>query len=73
MISKNWSGRPLTSFATVVNLIAATKTKTGMIVKAMLDEGLYEKGIVVPDAVLAAVSLTRDTFHGDWNYTIAPQ
>jgi len=73
MISKNWSGRPLTSFATVVNLIAATKTKTGMIVRAMLDEGLYEKGIVVPKHVLAAVNLTRDTFHGDWNYTIAPQ
>ena len=25
------------------------------------------------DAELAAVNLTRDKFHGEWNYTIKPQ
>ncbi|HVA92911.1 MAG TPA: hypothetical protein VNL71_24090, partial [Chloroflexota bacterium] len=28
--------------------------------------------IKVTDAELAAVNLTRHTFHGEWNYTISP-
>jgi hypothetical protein len=26
----------------------------------------------VTDDQLAAVNLTRDAFHGDWNYTVVP-
>jgi len=72
MITKNWRGRPLDSLATIVNLIGNTKTKTGLTVRAMLDENAYEKGIKVSDAELAAVNLTRDAFHGEWNYSITP-
>lgn len=73
MITKNWRGRPLDSLATIVNLIGNTKTKTGLTVRAMLDQNTYEKGIKVSDTELRAVNLTRSDFHGEWNYSIAPQ
>ena len=73
MISKNWRGKPLDSLSTIINLIANTKTKTGLVVKAMLDDGAYEKGIKVSDTLLTTVHLVRDAFHGDWNYSISPQ
>lgn len=71
-ISKNWRGRPLIDRATVVQLIGSTTTKTGLVVKAMLDENQYEKGIKVSDEELNAVKLERDIFHGEWNYWICP-
>lgn len=71
-ISKNWRGKPLIDRATVVNLIGSTKTKTGLIVKARLDENHYEKGIKISDKELAAVKLEKDIFHGEWNYKICP-
>lgn len=72
-ISKNWRGRPLDSLATVVNLISATKTQTGLSVEASLDYSSYEKGIKVSDAEMAQLNLQRDTFHGEWNYSLAPR
>jgi len=72
-ITINWRGKPLRSYRTIVQLIAATTTKTGLKVRAELDENKYPKGIKVSDAQLAAVNLSRHAFHGDWNYTIAPQ
>ena len=71
-ISMNWRGRPLTSHQTIVNLIAATTTRTGLKVRAQLDQGYYPTGIKVTDKQLAAVPLTKHPFHGEWNYTIAP-
>jgi hypothetical protein len=41
-------------------------------VRAELDENKYPKGIKISDAQLAAVSISRRAFHGDWNYTILP-
>lgn len=73
MITKNWRGRPLDSYATIVNLIGNTTTTTGLTVKAVLDTNTYKTGIVVSDDELANVNLTRDEFHGEWNYTVAPQ
>jgi len=54
----------------IVDLIAATTTKTGLKVRAQLDQGYYPTGIKVTDAELAAVPITRHSFHGEWNYTI---
>jgi hypothetical protein len=71
-ITLNWRGKPLRSFKTIVQLIAATTTSAGLTVHAELDENKYPKGVKVSDASLAAVNLTRHSFHGDWNYTIAP-
>jgi len=72
-ISKNWRGKPLIDRATVVQLIGSTATKTGLTVKAMLDENQYEKGIKVSDEELNAVQLEKDDFHGEWNYWIHPE
>jgi Rhodopirellula transposase DDE domain len=71
-ISKNWRGRPLIDRATVVNLIGNTTTKTGLVIKAELDENIYEKGIKISDKELAQVNLHKEKFHGEWNYKIIP-
>jgi Rhodopirellula transposase DDE domain len=72
-ITINWRGKPLRTYRTIVQLIAATTTEAGLTVRAELDEKKYPKGVKVSDAQLAAVNLTRHSFHGDWNYTIAPR
>jgi len=72
-ITKNWRGRPLTSYQTIVNLIASTKTKTGLTVRAALDEKSYETGITVTDEQLAKLKIIRNEFHGEWNYSIKPR
>lgn len=71
-ISKNWRGKPLIDRVTVVRLIGNTTTKTGLTVRARLDENQYEKGIKVSDEELNAVKLEKDDFHGEWNYKIHP-
>jgi Rhodopirellula transposase DDE domain len=70
-ISINWRGKPLTSHQTVIDLIAATSTKTGLTVYTRLDPGTYPDKIAVSDKELAAVQLTPDPFHPEWNYRIA--
>ena len=71
-ITKNWRGRPLTSYEVIVNLIGNTTTTTGLMVKAALDTNHYETGIEVSDEELTRINLTRAKFHGKWNYTIRP-
>jgi Rhodopirellula transposase DDE domain len=72
-ITQNWRGRPLVSHQAIVNLIASTTTKTGLIVKAALDTNHYATEIKVSDEEMAALCLERHEFHGDWNYTISPR
>jgi Rhodopirellula transposase DDE domain len=72
-ITQNWRGRPLVSRAVVVNLIGNTTTRTGLEIQAELDTHSYPTGIKVTDEELAAVRITRDEFHGEWNYTISPR
>lgn len=69
-ISQNWRGRPLIDYATVVNLIGSTKTKTGLTIRAKLDTNIYEKGIVVSDRQIEQLALSKENFHGEWNYVI---
>ena len=71
-ISQNWRGRPLTSLATIVSLIAATSTDTGLRVRCELDQGSYPTGVKVTDQQMAQINLNPASFHGDWNYTILP-
>jgi len=71
-ITINWRGKPLRTYQTVVSLIAATTTKTGLEVKCELDPSGYEKGRKVTDAEMQTINLTAHDFHGEWNYTIAP-
>lgn len=71
-ISQNWRGEPLISYETIVRLIAATKTSLGLRVNCKLDRRRYYPGRTVTDKQMASIRLTRDKFHGDWNYTISP-
>jgi hypothetical protein len=71
-ISMNWRGKPLTSHEVIVNLIGNTTTKNGLTITAEMDTKVYPKGIKVTDEELEKVNLTRATFHGEWNYTVAP-
>ena len=61
------------SHQAIVNLIASTTTRTGLIVKAALDTQQYETAIRVSDAELARLRLTPLPFHGEWNYTLSPR
>jgi transposase len=72
-ISQNWRGKPLVSHQVIVNLIAATTTKTGLRVRAEVDPAKYPKGVKVSDKQVATIRLERDPFHGEWNYTILPR
>jgi len=71
-ISRNWRGRPLIDRQTIISLIGATTSTKGLKVYARLDEATYPRGIKVTDTELAAVNLTPNAFHGEWNYAITP-
>ena len=73
VITQNWRGQPLISHQAIVNLIAATTTFTGLVVKTALDTHAYDLATKVTDEDLARVRLSPHDFHGDWNYTIAPR
>jgi Rhodopirellula transposase DDE domain len=72
-ITENWRGRPLVSREVVVNLIGHTTTKTGLAIQSELDEGNYPTGREVSDEQMETLSIRRDKFHGEWNYTILPR
>jgi hypothetical protein len=71
-ISLNWRGIPLVDYETIIQLIGATKTKKGLIVKCQLDNTHYQKGIKISDKQFKQINLYKDSFHGEWNYTIKP-
>jgi len=72
-ISANWRGRPLTSLAVIVNLIASTRTRTGLRVRCEIDKGRYPQGRVITDRMFASLRVAPHRFHGDWNYTVVPR
>jgi len=71
-ISINWRGRPLRTYATLVNLISGTTTKAGLVVTAQMDERDYPRGTTVTDEQMESINIEKDEFHGEWNYTISP-
>lgn len=62
-ITMNWRGKPLVSLETIINLIGATKTRSGLEVYARLDDGTYPDKIKIPDSEIKAVNLHGDEFH----------
>lgn len=72
-ITQNWRGKPLVSYQTIVQLIAATTTRTGLNINCEIDHASYPAGIQVSEEDMAAINITPDQFHGEWNYTIAPR
>lgn len=72
-ISKNWRGRPLETYQIIINLIASTRTSTGLKVNAAIDPNIYQTGIKVSKKEMERINLHRHKFHGEnWNYTIKP-
>ena len=71
-ITRNWRGRPLTSHEAIINLIGATATTTGLTVTAQLDTAPYPTGVKVSDREMKDLPITRDPWHGEWNYTLHP-
>ena len=72
-ISMNWAGEPLTSYEAAVNLIAGTKTRTGLTVHAERDTGSYPRGVKVPDKEMRQLlkeHVRPHKWHGEWNYDI---
>lgn len=72
-ITKNWRGRPLTSYEVIVNLIASTTTTKGLKVQAAIDTNVYDVGIKVTDEEFKQLRITPAKFHGEWNYTVKPR
>ncbi len=72
-ITQNWRGRPLVSYTAIVQLIGKTTTRAGLQVRSELDEHTYVIKEKVTPEQLAAVRFNPSAFHGEWNYTIAPQ
>jgi hypothetical protein len=72
-ITQNWRGKPLVSHQAVVSLIASTTTRTGLMVKAALDQNHYDTAVKVTDKQLEQLRLTPHSFHGDWNYMLTPR
>jgi Rhodopirellula transposase DDE domain len=70
-ISLNWQGQPLISYQTVVNLIAGTRTRSGLCIKAKLDQREYQKGIPITMEQMKSVNLQPHKTHPQWNYTIS--
>jgi hypothetical protein len=72
-ITKNWRARPLVSLEVIVNLIANTTTRAGLVVKAAIDTNRYPTKLKVSDEQMGQLRLTPHTFHGEWNYTLSPR
>ncbi len=72
-ISKNWRAKPLTSLLVIINLIGATTTIAGLVVKANLDQNIYATGIKVSEQKKQNLNIERNDFHGEWNYKISPK
>lgn len=72
-ISMNWKGEPLINYETVVNMISATTTKSGLKIKAQLDRNKYETGIKVSDREMKELKIQHYQLHPESNYTIFPR
>jgi hypothetical protein len=72
-ITQNWRAQPLITHQVIVDLIASTRTKAGLVVDAALDTEQYDTAVKVSDKELAALKLTPCKFHGEWNYTLTPR
>lgn len=71
-ISKNWAGKPLVSYETILKYISTTKTSSGLTVKACIDQTIYKKGIKISDEEMKKINMNKHDVLPEWNYTIFP-
>jgi hypothetical protein len=64
-ITKNWRGKPLTSYQVIVELAAGTTTETGLRILADWDQGHYPKGTEISDDTMAALPLIGHDWHAE--------
>jgi transposase len=72
-ISMSWKGKPLLSYEAIINLIRATRTRSGLSVKAVLDTKQYPTGVKVGKAEFRGLNIERHRTHPNWNYTFKPR
>ena len=72
-ISKSWRGKPLVDIMTVINLIGATTTKTGLEIVCKVSYKDYPLGVKVSDSDFDSINVLRNDFHGEWNYSVLPR
>jgi hypothetical protein len=70
-VTQNWRGRPLTDHATIIELTAATTTKTGLKIESALDTRVCEEGLKVTKA--EGLDIRGGAFHPEWNYSVIPR
>ena len=74
-ITRTWRARPLMTRQDAVAGIAATVTAGGLKCTAVLDDGDYPGGVRVSRERVRYLEdrvLSRDPFHGEWNYAVLP-
>lgn len=72
-LSKNWAGKPLDSYQTILNYARTTTTATGLAIKAYLVTTDYPTGIQISDQDMNALNLRRHDTQPTRNYTISPK
>lgn len=72
-ISINWAGVPLRTFDRLLACLRGTTTATGLTVKAVLIDKVYEKGLKVSDESMKSLNLERHAVCPNWNYTLRPR
>ncbi len=71
-ISKNWKGRPLDSYETILNYIRTTRTATGLRVNARLVMKRYTTGVKISLAQMKTIDLRPHKVQPQRNYTLHP-
>jgi hypothetical protein len=72
-ITLNWPDPSLTTMRTVIELISAASTSTGLSVQVDYDPGGCPRGVKITDKQLSALPLEPHEFHGEWNFTLNAQ
>ena len=70
-VSKNWAGRPLDSYETVLKYIRTTKTSTGLKVKAHFVRKNYKTGEKVSNKQMDQIAI-KNGLLPEWNYILHP-
>ena len=72
-ISKNWAGRPLDNYETILNYTRTTRTKTGLHINAYLVDTDYPTGVKISDNAMAELRLRPHDTQPTRNYTVSPR